>query len=165
MDALVSSESHAIVTVSATQDLAFFALHASSDTEPQLVQTHQLVGYNDEIVDMTLLEQQKFLAVASNNSQLRIYKLDTHDHDVSLVDGHADMVLSLDASPDSKWLVSGSKDQTARIWARVDDGRDSWTCLGICEGHAESVGCVKFCLLYTSPSPRDKRQSRMPSSA
>ena len=23
----------------------------------------------------------------------------------------------------------------------------------------------KFCLLYTSPSPRDKRQSRMPSSA
>ena len=30
------------------------------------------------------------------------------------------------------------------------------------------VGCVcmlKGCLLYTSPSPRDKRQSRMPSSA
>ena len=35
------------------------------------------------------------------------------------------------------------------------------------------VGClenfdfskVDFCLLYTSPSPRDKRQSRMPSSA
>ncbi|HBO54725.1 MAG TPA: hypothetical protein DD664_06540 [Janibacter terrae] len=24
---------------------------------------------------------------------------------------------------------------------------------------------VKHCLLYTSPSPRDKRQSRMPSSA
>ena len=24
---------------------------------------------------------------------------------------------------------------------------------------------VMFCLLYTSPSPRDKRQSRMPSSA
>ena len=26
-------------------------------------------------------------------------------------------------------------------------------------------GTVTFCLLYTSPSPRDKRQSRMPSSA
>ena len=25
--------------------------------------------------------------------------------------------------------------------------------------------CPKTCLLYTSPSPRDKRQSRMPSSA
>ena len=27
------------------------------------------------------------------------------------------------------------------------------------------VGSVHICLLYTSPSPRDKRQSRMPSSA
>ena len=29
------------------------------------------------------------------------------------------------------------------------------------------IGCVivRGCLLYTSPSPRDKRQSRMPSSA
>ena len=26
-------------------------------------------------------------------------------------------------------------------------------------------GCIDTCLLYTSPSPRDKRQSRMPSSA
>ena len=27
------------------------------------------------------------------------------------------------------------------------------------------VGMLIICLLYTSPSPRDKRQSRMPSSA
>ena len=29
---------------------------------------------------------------------------------------------------------------------------------------AETIKCM-HCLLYTSPSPRDKRQSRMPSSA
>ena len=29
----------------------------------------------------------------------------------------------------------------------------------------EKDGPTKVCLLYTSPSPRDKRQSRMPSSA
>ena len=29
----------------------------------------------------------------------------------------------------------------------------------------EKTGLYAFCLLYTSPSPRDKRQSRMPSSA
>ena len=28
-----------------------------------------------------------------------------------------------------------------------------------------SIGAGSACLLYTSPSPRDKRQSRMPSSA
>ena len=27
------------------------------------------------------------------------------------------------------------------------------------------AGLIGYCLLYTSPSPRDKRQSRMPSSA
>ena len=27
------------------------------------------------------------------------------------------------------------------------------------------IGRIEICLLYTSPSPRDKRQSRMPSSA
>ena len=31
--------------------------------------------------------------------------------------------------------------------------------------HALYAGAVQPCLLYTSPSPRDKRQSRMPSSA
>jgi len=30
---------------------------------------------------------------------------------------------------------------------------------------AEKAGTVKFCLLYTSPSPRDRTRSRMPSSA
>ena len=29
----------------------------------------------------------------------------------------------------------------------------------------ENIGWLTICLLYTSPSPRDKRQSRMPSSA
>ena len=30
---------------------------------------------------------------------------------------------------------------------------------------AQEANLLLFCLLYTSPSPRDKRQSRMPSSA
>ena len=30
---------------------------------------------------------------------------------------------------------------------------------------AERIACIKACLLYTSPSPRDSRRSRMPSSA
>ena len=32
-------------------------------------------------------------------------------------------------------------------------------------GRANYFDDIKGCLLYTSPSPRDKRQSRMPSSA
>ena len=32
-------------------------------------------------------------------------------------------------------------------------------------GNLTVGGVLTYCLLYTSPSPRDKRQSRMPSSA
>ena len=32
-------------------------------------------------------------------------------------------------------------------------------------GYERILGRYNICLLYTSPSPRDKRQSRMPSSA
>ena len=35
----------------------------------------------------------------------------------------------------------------------------------VAAGGAEEIGLDGNCLLYTSPSPRDKRQSRMPSSA
>ena len=137
-DALLAPTANVIMSVSATQDMALYAIDA---TTPSLTQTRQLVGYNDEIVDLAVVDD-RFLAVASNNTQLRIYKLDTQDHDVVLVDGHSDMVLSLDTSPDQQWLVSGSKDRTARVWARVSEQRDGWACLGVCEGHAESVGSV-----------------------
>ena len=36
---------------------------------------------------------------------------------------------------------------------------------GSMKGLLDEGNEVYFCLLYTSPSPRDKRQSRMPSSA
>ena len=39
--------------------------------------------------------------------------------------------------------------------------RQAWSAID----HSSWRGQLKACLLYTSPSPRDKRQSRMPSSA
>ena len=44
-------------------------------------------------------------------------------------------------------------------------GRDSKANHFTYLGDAEVGDEVNICLLYTSPSPRDKRQSRMPSSA
>ena len=39
------------------------------------------------------------------------------------------------------------------------------TAMSICNHHTVGFEHVKTCLLYTSPSPRDQRGSRMPSSA
>ena len=45
-------------------------------------------------------------------------------------------------------------------------GSGKTTCLMMLAGfETPTNGEIYFCLLYTSPSPRDKRQSRMPSSA
>ena len=38
-----------------------------------------------------------------------------------------------------------------------------WIVRRVCDGR--STLCDKICLLYTSPSPRDRQKSRMPSSA
>ena len=48
---------------------------------------------------------------------------------------------------DSKYATGRRKTSIAKVWLKKGSGK------------------IYVCLLYTSPSPRDKRQSRMPSSA
>ena len=54
--------------------------------------------------------------------------------------------------------------------AKIDLGNSKWDAqqFGYIQARQEAYGSIADqldCLLYTSPSPRDKRQSRMPSSA
>ena len=51
--------------------------------------------------------------------------------------------------------------QVVRLKDANDQWEDGWEVLTI----GESVDYEHCCLLYTSPSPRDQRGSRMPSSA
>ena len=54
--------------------------------------------------------------------------------------------------------------ENTRIFGKVTNIADYGCFVEIEEG-VEGLVHVSDCLLYTSPSPRDKRQSRMPSSA
>ena len=56
------------------------------------------------------------------------------------------------------YLGSGKTTLVNHILTNKDHGKK----IAIIENEFGDVG---ICLLYTSPSPRDKRQSRMPSSA
>ncbi|WWD18110.1 hypothetical protein CI109_102559 [Kwoniella shandongensis] len=130
--------SSTLLSIHADQNIIF---HSLTTLQP----ARQIVGFNDEIVDVGYLNatpsssSHTHLAVATNSNLVRIYSTSTFD--VRLLSGHKDMVLCLDKSIDNRWLVTGSKDHTARVWAPTPEG-DTWRCIAICEGHAESIGAV-----------------------
>ena len=55
--------------------------------------------------------------------------------------------------------LSGNPEANIAMGYRYANG------IGVQDSCAKSILHYEYCLLYTSPSPRDKRQSRMPSSA
>ena len=66
-------------------------------------------------------------------------------------------------------MTDGSQFETKSTWGKEGDilkleidpkSHSAWT-----GGKQKILDKGRICLLYTSPSPRDKRQSRMPSSA
>jgi len=112
--------------------------------------TRQLIGYNDEIIDAAFLNsslspedpQSFYLALATNSSLIRVYSLETFD--ARLLAGHTEIVLALTSFAKGALLASCSKDKTARIWMPSSKDSADWgyRCVGICEGHAESVGAI-----------------------
>ncbi|KAI3622002.1 u3 small nucleolar rna-associated protein [Moniliophthora roreri] len=130
-----------IVTVHADQNILFHSLSRRS-------LSRQLIGFNDEIVDITFLSPNEkshdsHIVLATNSSLIRVY--DTLNMDARLLEGHKDIVLCLDHGAAGRMLASGSKDNSARLWAALDSKQeDNWGyhCIAVCEGHSESVGAI-----------------------
>ena len=126
------------MSVHADQNILFFSL-------PDGALYRQLIGFNDEIIDAALLtsaQSSEHVALASNSSLIRICS--TESLDARLLAGHRDIVLSLAANPSGRMLASGSKDNSARVWAPQNNTELGWGCVATCEGHAESIGTVMF---------------------
>ena len=73
---------------------------------------------------------------------------------------HPDVVKGVAGSP---YAIADYYDIDPDIAVDVDRRMEEWVAL-VERTHRAGMKVV-ICLLYTSPSPRDKRQSRMPSSA
>ncbi|KAJ0395737.1 hypothetical protein P43SY_004268 [Pythium insidiosum] len=121
-----------LVAVSSDHNLLVF--------NEELVRTTQIIGYNDDILNLKYIPQadgspSSQLAVATNSEQIRLLHRETLS--CELLSGHTDIVMALAVSPDGRWLVSASKDRTARVWDVA-----TRQCVATCPGHTEALGAI-----------------------
>ncbi|OBZ79826.1 putative U3 small nucleolar RNA-associated protein 13 [Grifola frondosa] len=154
VDSIYIPATSTIVSVHADQNILFHSLSTQT-------LSRQLIGFNDEIIDVTFLSPNlplqagsstsdladTHVALGTNSSLIRVYS--TSSLDARLLSGHSEIVLCLDRGAEGRVLASGSKDRSARLWAPVRQhaGESApsipeWGCVAICEGHAESVGAI-----------------------
>jgi U3 small nucleolar RNA-associated protein 13 len=112
-DLLLSDARRELVVVTSEQNLLVF--------DENLTRRTQIIGYNDDILNLKYIPQadasgapSDVLAVATNSEQIRL--LNRRTLSCELLSGHTDIVMALAVSPDGRWLVSASKDRTARLW-------------------------------------------------
>ena len=162
------AQSSALLSVHDDQTLQLCGVGSFSDlsskqlTGDELIQDFPLLkrisGIHDEVIDFAFVGHSKsHLAVATNVEDIRILSLrestqSTDDDaslagkgyfgaDAGLLQGHEDIVICLDVDWSGHWLVSGAKDNMARLW-RLDPEQGSFSCYATFSGHAESLEAV-----------------------
>ncbi|KAF1943408.1 WD40 repeat-like protein [Clathrospora elynae] len=154
-----------LVSVHADQVLNFHSLKTAEslvveETIEPLPIFRRVSGTHDEVIDVAYVGRDKsLLALNTNSEDIRIVTLNESDADdategryfgadVALLKGHDDIVICLDVDWSGHWLVTGAKDNTARLW-RLDPENDSYICSAVLTGHAESLGAIA--LPHTAP--------------
>ncbi|KAL8707925.1 MAG: hypothetical protein Q9220_007145 [cf. Caloplaca sp. 1 TL-2023] len=115
----------------------------------------RISGTHDEIIDLAYVTPDRsLLALATNSESIRLVSLATDNPeqtsatagtyfgaDVALLQGHEDIIICLDIDWSGCWLVTGAKDNTARLW-KIDHAERSYEHYATYNGHAESLGAV-----------------------
>ena len=151
-----------LVAVDAEHNMSFLRAQwgMGADAKLEFTTNRTIVGHNGEILDLSVIpsvgpaEQDNdhdTIAIATNSSQVRLFGLErTKEDEVGedsevhtalsprgLLDGHTAIVLSIDTSPCGRFLTTGSKDRTMRLW---DVAKQK--CIAVATGHTEALGSV-----------------------
>ncbi|RHZ70856.1 hypothetical protein Glove_265g18 [Diversispora epigaea] len=148
LDIIYLKKSNILTAITNDLNILFYQISTG------LLRIKQIVGYNDEIIDLVYIgPNESHLAIATNTEQIRLY--DINSFNWNIIYGHTDIIICLAKSNDNKILISGSKDNTARIWGidlNFENSQEIIKCIGICIGHTEAIGTIaiskkgKFCI-------------------
>ena len=151
-----------LLCIHVDQSLIFHSLaplssvtHGSS-IEPLPV-IRRISGTHDEIIDLAYVTPDRsLLALATNSEDIRLVSVATEANDpnsgesgqyfgadVALLQGHEEIIICLDVDWSGCWLVTGAKDNTARLW-RIDRMNKVYESFAIFTGHAESLGAISL---------------------
>lgn len=105
--------------------------------------TRRVAGNHGIIADLRYAGPDlSLVAMATNAPALRVVDLKNAPLDVQLYEGHTDLLNCIDVSEDGKWILTGSKDNLARLWA-YDEEEHRFYEFAIFTGHAGAVsGCA-----------------------
>lgn len=132
---------------------------------PALPITKRISGNHDEIIDLTFVgPDRSLLALATNTESIRIISVAAATNpsaeiegnqffgaDVAHLEGHDDIIICLDVDWSGHWLVTGAKDNTAKLW-RIVPGSSTYECYATFTGHAESLGAISLSKTIPAPS-------------
>jgi U3 small nucleolar RNA-associated protein 13 len=159
LSAICLPQRNLIVCAQSDFTLALYRVPSPADLTSQsgvsMEPFRRISGTHDEILDLAyVLPDQSMMALATNSEDIRLVSVSDaksqpnseeggvyFGHDVALLKGHEDIVMSLDVDWSGHWVASGAKDNTARLW-RVDPATGSYECYAVFTGHLESVGAV-----------------------
>lgn len=168
---LHNSNQNYILCIHADYTLVFHSIPSLATTRNDTIRTRieplpvlrRISGTHDEIIDLAYVTPERsLLALATNSENIRLVSLSTakvnevsatnasyFGADVAILQGHEDIIISLDVDWSGCWLASGAKDNTARLW-KIDHATQTFQHYTTFIGHAESVGAVS---LPSSPPP------------
>lgn len=105
--------------------------------------TRRVAGNHGIIADLRYAgPDHNLVAMATNAPALRVVDFQNAPLDVQLYEGHTDLLNCIDVSEDGRWILTGSKDNLARLWA-WDEDEHTFSQYAVFTGHAGAVsGCA-----------------------
>lgn len=118
------------------------------DDHLYIPEVRQIAGNHGIIADIRYVGPNfSLIAMATNAPALRVID-PLKSLDIDLYEGHTDLLNCLDVSQDGLWIVTGSKDNNAKLW-HWDNDSEKFECHTTFHGH---VGAVTACGISRSSS-------------